>query len=92
MTEYQREDELLADLLDLPEGQGGALGPLTRSEELALLHEAHEVGTPTLTPLPDLAGESHSFAADIAGVVRRYPLPAVLAGVALALLLTRRRH
>jgi hypothetical protein len=91
MTEYQREDELLADLLDLPEAHGG-VAPLTQSEERALLHEAHEVGTPTLTPWPDLEGGSHSFMADVAGVVRRYPLPAVLASVTFALLLTRRRR
>lgn len=99
MTERQREDDLLAELLELPEGHPDAtpsfasVPSLTRHEEQALLAEAHAVGTPTLTPtaLPhDPTGAS--FAADIVGLVRRYPLPAVAAGVGLAIILTRRRH
>ncbi len=105
MTEQQREDELLAELLDLPEPAGhlhptdahhtkvARVAPaLTRGDERALLHEALAAGTPTLTPEPEPREIASSFGADIVGLVRRYPLPAVAAGVGLALLLTRRRR
>ena len=92
MTEQQREDNLLADLLDLTDAQTNAVPPLTRREEQALLLEAYRVGTPTLSPSPEYEDASHSFLSDIAGIVRRYPVPAVLAGAGLALLLTRRRR
>jgi hypothetical protein len=99
MTEQQREDDLLAELLELPEGDHEAEPPLdampslTRREEQALLAEAHAVGTPTLTPTttPHDAADT-SFAADLVGLVRRYPLPAVLASAGLAMLLARRHH
>lgn len=91
MTEQQREDDLLAELLDLPEEHGSSMPMLTSRDEQALLHEAYEVGTPTLTPSP-IAHDHASFAADLVGIVRRYPLQAVLAGAGLALLLTRRRR
>lgn len=106
MTEQQREDDLLAELLDLPEADdparsaaaGSAAGSdamplLTRNEEQALLNEAHEVGTPTLTPTAEAHDDApQSFAADIVRIVRRHPLPAVLAGAGLVLLLARRRR
>lgn len=105
MTEQQREDELLAELLDLPEPAGhahptdarplAAVRPapaLTRGDERALLHEALAAGTPTLTPDPEPREMAGSFGADLIGLVRRYPLPAVAAGVGLAILLTRRRR
>jgi hypothetical protein len=112
MTEQQREDELLAELLDLPGGDGestvgsieyvaahraaGALEPLlTRREERALLKAANEVGTPTLAPQArpqDASDARASFVNEIVGVVRRYPIPMLLAGAGLAFLLTRRRH
>jgi hypothetical protein len=99
MTEQQREDDLLAELLDLPEGEHDAGPPLdampslTRREEQALLAEAHAVGTPTLTPTttPQEATAT-SFAGDLVGLVRRYPLPAVLASAGLAMLLARQRR
>jgi hypothetical protein len=104
MTEQQREDDLLAELLELPESDDpasaiaagssahfDAMPMLTRSEEQALLNEAHQVGTPTLTPTAE-AHDNRSFAADIARIVRRHPLPAVLAGVGLVMLLARRRR
>jgi hypothetical protein len=95
MTEYQREDDLLADLLDLPEqpDSAGSMPVISRSAEQALLSEAYQAGTPTLTP-DDTARvrAPDSFAAEIVGVVRRYPLPAVLAGAGLMLLLARRRR
>ena len=91
MTEQQHADDLLAELLDLPEEHGGSMPMLSSRDEQALLHEAYQVGTPTLTPSPDVH-ERTSFAADLVGIVRRYPLPAVLAGAGLALVLTRRRR
>jgi hypothetical protein len=104
MTEQQREDELLAELLDLPEPAGyphtndaspAVVRPataLTPSDERALLHEALAAGTPTLTPEPEPREIASSFGADLVGLVRRYPLPAVAAGVGLVVLLTRRRR
>ena len=101
MTEQQREEDLLAELLEHPT-RSSASGPaadfnampmLTRGEEQALLNEAHQAGTPTLTPSVEAHDNAPaSFAADIAQIVRRYPLPAVLAGAGLVLLLARRRR
>jgi hypothetical protein len=54
MTEQQHEEELLSELLDLPEhadpGDNATTGQpiLTRREEQALLRAANQVGTPTL--------------------------------------------
>ena len=112
MTEQQREDELLAELLDLREGAGestaistgyvaahpssGASEPLlTQREERALLRAANEVGTPTLAPQAtpqDAIDAPASFVHEIAGFVRRHPVPMLLAGAGLAFLLTRRRR
>jgi hypothetical protein len=101
MTEQQREDDLLANLLEHPTKSTGtgdtadfdAIPVLTRNDELALLNEAHQVGTPMLTPTPEgYDNAPASFAADIVGIVRRYPLPAVLAGAGLVMLLARRRR
>jgi hypothetical protein len=106
MTEEQREEDLLAELLALPEegdpttstaagdtAHFNALPVLTRRDEHALLNEAHQVGTPTLTPTIEARDNAPaSFAADIVGIVRRYPLPAVLAGAGLVMLLARRRR
>jgi hypothetical protein len=112
MTQQQREDELLAELLDLPEGAGelpassteyvaahraaGAPEPLlTRREEHALLKAANEAGTPTLAPQATQQAAIDtpmSLVSEIVGVVRRYPVPMLLAGAGLAFLLTRRRR
>ena len=99
MTEQQREDKLLAELLEHPTrttatgsmADFNAMPTLTRGEEQALLNEAHQVGTPTLTPTAEAHDNAPaSFVADIAEIVRRYPLPAVLAGAGLVMLLARR--
>jgi hypothetical protein len=97
MTEQQREDDLLAGLLDTPEAPTPldatpAHTELTRRDERALLHAANQVGTATLAPqhaaAPERAG---SFAGEVTGFVRRYPIPSLLAGAMVAYLLTRRR-
>ncbi|MDQ2996677.1 MAG: hypothetical protein M3R61_06420 [Chloroflexota bacterium] len=103
MTEQQREEELLSELLDLPEypDQRRANDTtisqpfLTRSEEQALLRAANQAGTPTLAPpevgqAPDDA--PHSFVSDLAGVARKYPVLTVLAAGSIAFLLARRRR
>ena len=103
MTEQQHEEELLSELLDLPEypdqpqaSHTTAAQPLlTRSEEQALLRAANQVGTPTLAPTeeeqePDDA--PHSFVSDLAGVARKYPVLTVLAAGGIAFLVARRRR
>ena len=103
MTEQQREDELLSELLKLPEPAQGLQTNneatpqplLTRREEQALLRAAHQVGTPTLAPAEsgrDLDGAPRSFVSDLAGVARKYPVLAVLAAGSIAFLLARRRR
>ena len=103
MTEQQREEELLSELLDLPENAhqlrtdyGTAAQPLlTRREEQALLRAANQVGTPTLAPADsglELDGAPRSFVSDLAGVARKYPVLAVLAASGIAFLLARRRR
>ena len=100
MTEQQHEEELLSELLDLPENAdqlrtdyGQPL--LTRREEQALLRAANQVGTPTLAPDDserDRDAAPHSFVSDLAGVARKYPILAVLAAGGIAFLLARRRR
>jgi hypothetical protein len=103
MTEQQREEELLSELLDLPENAdqrqtdyGATAQPLlTRREEQALLRAANQVGTPTLAPDDserDRDAAPHSFVSDLAGVARKYPVLAVLAAGGIAFLLARRRR
>jgi hypothetical protein len=103
MTEQQREDELLSDLLDLREDThetqivyGSAQQPiLTQQEEQALLKAANAVGTPTLAPedvSPTQDSTPGSFVSDLTGVVRKHPMLAVLAVGAVAIVLVRRRH
>jgi hypothetical protein len=108
MTEQQREEEFLSELLDLYEDAEGTQAAavahgaeppqqpaLTRSEERELLKVANQVGTPILTPqkLDFTQGEApRSFASDVAGLVRKYPIPALLAGIGIAYLLTRQRR
>jgi len=103
MTEQQHEDELLSDLLDLPEypdqrqaNDVTAAQPLlTRSEEQALLRAANQVGTPTLAPTegaPEPDDTPHSFVSDLVGVARKYPVLTVLAAGGIAFLLARRRR
>jgi len=102
MTEQQREEELLSELLDLPENahqlptdyRTTAQPLLTRREEQALLKAANQIGTPTLAPAEfglELDGAPHSFVSDLAGVARKYPVLAVLAAGGIAFLLARRR-
>jgi len=103
MTEQQREEELLSELLDLPEladqrrtDDATTTQPLlTRREEQALLRAANQAGTPTLAPAevaqePD--DEPHSFMSDLAHVARKYPVLTVLAAGSIAFLLARRRR
>jgi hypothetical protein len=103
MTERQREEELLSELLDLPERAdqqqttyATTTQPLlTRREEQALLRAAHQVGTPTLAPTEggqDRDSTPSSFVSDLAGVARKYPVLAVLAAGGIAFLLARRRR
>jgi hypothetical protein len=103
MTEQQREDEFLSELLDVHEPahqlhathETTAEPLLTRREEQELLKAANQVGTPTLAPAEseqDLAGAPRSFVSDLAGVARKYPLLAVLAAGGMAFLLARRRR
>jgi len=100
MTERQPENELLSELLDLPEPahqtDDATLGQplLTRREEQALLRAANQIGTPTLAPSetePQPDDAPHSFVSDLAGVARKYPVLAVLAAGGIAFLLARRR-
>jgi hypothetical protein len=103
MTEQQREEDLLSELLDLPEHADqqhailaqGAQPLLTRREEQALLRAANQVGTPTLAPAEheqELEGVSHSFVSDLAGVARKHPVLTVLAAGSIAFLLARQRR
>jgi hypothetical protein len=92
MTEQQREEDLLSELLDLPE-QTQPL--LTRREEQALLKAANQAGTPTLAPeefAPAQENAPRSFVSDLTGVARKYPVLAVLAAGGIAFLLARRRR
>ena len=101
MTEQQREEDLLSELLDLPEHAGQphanstAQPILTRREEQALLRAANQVGTPTLAPAEQELNsehEPHSFVSDLAGVARKYPVLTMLAAGSIAFLLVRRRR
>jgi len=103
MTERQREDEFLSELLALPENThetqiiygSEQQSILTQREEQALLRAANAVGTPTLAPEdlePAQDSTPGSFVGDLAGVVRKHPLLAVLAVGGLALVLARRRR
>ena len=103
MTERQREEELLSELLDLPESSdevqviySSARQPvLTRSEEQALLRAANTVGTPTLAPEDlELARNDApgSFMSDLVGVARKHPAVAALVVAGVAFLLVRRRR
>lgn len=103
MTEQQREEELLSELLDLPEhahqretNYGTAAQPLlTRREEQALLKAAYQAGTPTLAPTEtatDLDAVPRSFVSDLASIARKYPVLTVLAVGGIAFLLARRRR
>lgn len=95
MTERQREEDLLAQLLTAQPGRTPQPAPaLSRHDERSLLSAANRVGTPALVP-GDAAGsaeQTESFAGEVLGVIKRYPLPAVAFGAGLAFLLTRRRH
>jgi hypothetical protein len=99
MTEYQHEEDFLAELLDVPEANHPAEAvpahqpQLTRQEERALLSAANQVGTATLAPLEyEDVDRGDSFVGEVSSFVRRYPIPSLLAGVGLAYLLTRRRN
>ena len=100
MTERQREEEFLSELLDLPEHVEQQPHPatqplLTRRDEQALLRAANQAGTPTLAPTEaeqDRTGAPGSFVSDLAQVARKYPILAVLAAGGIAFLLARRRR
>jgi hypothetical protein len=97
MTEQQREDDLLAGLLDTPEAPTPldatpAHIELTRRDERVLLDAANHAGTATLAPQKPAPVAAGSFAGEVTEFIRRYPIPSLLAGAAVAYLLTRRRH
>jgi hypothetical protein len=103
MTERQREDDLLSELLALPEDandtqiiySSAQQSILTQREEQALLRAANAVGTPTLAPEdlePAHDSTPGSFVGDLAGVVRKHPILAVLMVGGLAVVLARRRR
>src|SRR4051794_2970263 len=103
MTEQQPEEELLSELLDLPEhadqpqtDYATTTQPLlTRREEQALLRAANKAGTPTLAPEvgeQELKGAPRSFVSDLVGVACKYPVLAVLAAGGIAFLIARRRR
>lgn len=89
MTEQQREHDLLSQLLTAPPAGERAAPPLSRRDERALLSAANRIGTPTLAPRDEPAGDS--FAGELMSVIRRYPLPTVALGAGLVFLLARRR-
>ena len=106
MTEQERDDDLLAELLEHPNRAGGTEiyeDPiLTRRDEQKLLQEANDAEPSTLAPADtsdDLttaidsrrAGPAASFGAEALAIVRRHPVPALLAAAGLAYLLTHRR-
>ena len=103
MTERQHEEELLSELLDLPEDgdevqviYSSARQPvLTRHEEQALLRAANTVGTPALVLEPQELARSDasgSFMSDLMSVARKHPALAVLVVGGVAFLLARRRR
>jgi hypothetical protein len=103
MTERQHEEELLSELLDLPEqaqqqqtDDRVAQPILTRREEQELLRAANQIGTPTLAPSDaehqNEESAPRSFVSDLAGVARKYPVLTVLAAGSIAFLLARRRR
>lgn len=99
MTERQQNEQLLADLLQLPgqvEDPTMAHEPvLTLRDEQKLLKEANEAEPPTLAPedaRPAGGLAVESFRDEVVEVIRRNPIPALLLGVGLAFLLTRRRR
>jgi hypothetical protein len=108
MTEQQREEELLSELLALPDNSDNP-GPagvaahhsaahhqpvLTRRDEQALLKAANEVGTPTLAPQEQGSpgDATNSFGAEVVGLVRKYPIPALLFAAGIGYLLMRQRR
>lgn len=91
MTEQQREDELLSQLLTAAPAGVRAAQQMSQSDERALLHAANRAGTPSLAPEAADEPAAASFAGELVNVVRRYPLPAVAVGAALVFLLARRR-
>jgi hypothetical protein len=99
MTEHQREEDFLAELLDVPEATSpldvAPARALTRHEERSLLDAANQAGTPTLAPQEydlDERRADGSFLSEATDFVRRYPIPSLLAGAAAAYLLARRRR
>jgi hypothetical protein len=106
MTEREPDQELLAELLDesKPTSDSAAVEDpiLTRRDEQKLLDEANQVKPPTLAPSEISLDPLHmssrqgttsaaSFGAEAIGIVRRYPIPALLLAAGLVYLLTRRR-
>ena len=103
MTEQQREQDLLSELLDLSESEDFTRSAqdityqplLTRRDEQELLRAANQVGTPSLAPEEIDAAPEHtpgSFVQDLAGVARKYPVLAALAAGGVVFLLARRRR
>jgi hypothetical protein len=97
MTERERDEHLLADLFELPDGAGDPIivdqPLLTRDEEQRLLQEANRVAPPTLAPTgTTIPAAPVSFGAEALQIVRRHPIPALLFGIGLAYLVTRRRR
>ena len=57
----------------------------------ALLDVANQVGTATLAPQKSAPAATGSFVGEVTEFIRRYPIPSLLAGAAVAYLLARRR-
>jgi hypothetical protein len=94
MTEQERDEDLLAELLEHPDQARGARvyeePILTRRDEQKLLQEANSADPSTLAPAdvsydlttealgPRRAGAASSFGAEALDIVRRHPVPALL--------------
>lgn len=93
MHEPDQEADLLAELLSTPEGRTPpAHAGLTREGERELLREANRVGTPALAPTDTASEPAPQLGAVLLRLVRRYPLPSLLAGAGLLLLIRRARR
>ncbi len=89
----EREADLLAELLNVPERPAPAQHRpiLSREDERQLLREANRAGTPALAP-SDLVDETPQLSAVLLRLVRRYPVGSLLAGAGLLLLIRRARR
>ncbi len=91
--EPEREAELLAELLNVPEQPAPAQHRpiLSREDERQLLREANRAGTPTLAPTEPVDA-TPQLGAVLLRLVRRYPAASLLAGAGVLLLIRRARR